>query len=78
MDQGGVLFCGGSFVVPFIVRYYAVKQESFVHQQHYNNIHIITIKYMDQQWPFLDQINVFFFTFFDVTRSNITITYYGR
>ena len=35
-------------------------------------------KYMDQQWPFLGQIYVFFSTFFDVTRSNITITYYVR
>ena len=31
---------------------------------------------MDQQWPFLGQIYIFFSTFFDVTRSNITITYY--
>ena len=46
------------------------------------NINLITthhiMKNIDQQWPFLDHIYVLFSTFFDVTRSNITITYYGR
>ena len=43
-------------------------------QPHNNTTH--NNKFIDQQWPFLGQIYVFFSTLFDVTRFNTTITSY--
>ena len=77
MDQASLQFLGAAhFSRTFLNTSHRAISNSFKSQPHNNTTHKAIN--MDQQWPFLGQIYVFFSTFFDVTCSNITITYYVR
>ena len=55
MDEASLQFLGAVlFPRTFILRYYAVNQESFVQVEHqpHNTRHIIT-KHIDHQWDYL-------------------------
>ena len=69
----------GLYILLYFLLYGTMQWNTNLLYKYRNQPHNNTIyKYMDQLWLFVGQIYVFVSTFFDVARSNITITYYVR